>query len=236
MLSATFSRILASFLLATQTIDATASSSLNLVAGNHFLHLNLTTTACAGSKWCPTYDFACNRINTYLQDWIQYTMSDSDIYGPGVQIACATVTIHLSPFGPLAYCAFTEGRNVPVMGINGSVIKQKIEELRKHGCFACGVTAMAHSGNPSEQGLFVIDYVPKDRVRCGKPGEVVCPPTVPSADRPGLAQGPRPALISFNATFDDGVVSLQALNTQDTCLKRGLKSEKPKAENYVGRR
>ena len=143
-------------------------------------------------------------------------MSDSDIYGPGVQIACATMTIHDSPFGPKAYCAYTGGMNVPVAGITGSVIKQKIEELRKHGCFACGYTAIAPSGDPIEQGLFGIDYIADDMIRCGRPGEVVCPPTVPGADRPELERGPRPALINFNATVDDGAISLQEINLQES--------------------
>ena len=192
MLNATLSRILAILLLATLIIDATAASSLNLVAVSHLLHPNLTQTTCTGSPWCPSYKLPAHRINTYLQDWIQYSMSDSDIYGPGVLIACATVTIHFSPFGPKAYCAYTGGMNVPVAGLRGSLIKQKIEELRKHGCFACGYTAIAPSGNPIEQGIFGIDYIPEDRVKCGRPGQVVCPPTIPSSDRPGLERGPRP--------------------------------------------
>ena len=216
MLNVTLSRIIAIIVLATWTKDATASSSLNLVAVSHLLHPNLTQTTCAGSIWCPPYNVPTNHINTYLQDWIQYSMSNSDIYGPGVQIACATLTIPFFPFGPMAYCAYTGGTNPPAAGINGSVIKQKMEELRKHGCFACGYTAIAPSGDPSEQGVFGIDYFPADGLKCGKPGEVVCPPTIPGSDRLGLGRGPRPALISFNATVDDGAVSLQALPLQES--------------------
>ena len=101
-------------------------------------------------------------------------------------------------------------------GFRGSLIKQKIEELRRHGCFACGYTAIAPSGDPSDQGVFGIDYFSEDRVHCGRPGEVVCPPTIPSSDRPGLERGPRPALINFNATVDDGTISLQTLHLQES--------------------
>ena len=219
MLNVTLPRLFAILLLATWAIDATASSSLNLVAVSHLLHPNLTETTCVGSPWCPLYNLPTNHINTYLQDWIQYSMADSDIYGPGVQIACAALTIPFFPFGPMAYCAYTGGTNLPVAGFRGSLIKQKIEELRKHGCFACGYTAIAPSGNSSEQGVFGIDYFPEDRVRCGRPGVVVCPPTTPGSDRPGLKKGPRPALISFNATVDDGAISLQALRLQESSIE-----------------
>ncbi len=104
---------------------------------------------------------------------------------------------------------------MPAAGINGSVIKQKMDELRNHGCFACGNTAIAESGDLSEEGVFVVDYVPRNKVRCGRAGDVICPPTVPSADRAGLEQGPRPELTNFNATFDDGEITLQAMSIQD---------------------
>lgn len=142
-------------------------------------------------------------------------MSDSDIYGPGVQISCATVSILLPPLGTNAYCAYTAGENVPAAGINGSTIKQKIEQLRLDGCFACGSVGIADSGDPVEEGVLKIDYVPKNKVKCGKVGEVVCPPTVPSMHREGLELGPRPVFSTFNATFEDGAITLQASNAQN---------------------
>ena len=90
-----------------------------------------------------------------------------------------------------------------------------MEDLRSQGCFACGYVPIAESGVPSDEGMFVVDYVPKNRVRCGGWGDVVCPPTKPGEDREGLEVGERPALREFNATFDDGVVRLQALNVQE---------------------
>ena len=214
MLSATFSQLSAAILLGTQILHAAASYPLNLVAQRPSPNLNATEAKCEGSFWCPTHDFASNRINIYLQNWIKYTMHDSDVYGPGVQIACATVTILLPPLGTNAYCAYTKGIHVPEAGINGSLIKRRMEDLRTRGCFACGKTAVADNGNLNDEGVFVIDYVPKSKVRCGRPGDVVCPPTVPSLDHAGLEEGPRPELSTFNATFDDGAVTLQALNVQ----------------------
>ena len=142
-------------------------------------------------------------------------MSDADIYGPGAQIACATVTILWPPLGTNAYCAYTREAHVPAAGINGSVIKRRMEDLRSQGCFACGYVPIAESGIPSDEGMFVVDYVPKNGVRCGRPGYVVCPPTKPGEDREGLEEGERPALKEFNATLDDGAVTLQALNVQE---------------------
>ena len=104
---------------------------------------------------------------------------------------------------------------MPAAGINGSVIKRRMEDLRTHGCFACGVIPIAEEesgGEPfGDEGEFVINYVPKRKVSCGRPGDVVCPPTVPSPDRAGLEEGPRPALMTFNATVDGDTVTLQAL-------------------------
>ena len=215
MFSTTRSQTFAILLLATQILQAAASSPLNIVAQSYVHNLTSATPNCRGSIWCPKFNFASNRINIYLQDWIRYTMSDSDIYGPGVQIACATVSILLPPLGTNAYCAYTAGEKVPVAGINGSMIKQKIEQLRLNGCFACGNVGIADSGDPVEKGVFKIDYVPNNKVKCGKVGDVVCPPTVPSVDRGGLELGPRPVFSTFNATFEDGAITLQAFNTQD---------------------
>lgn len=221
MFSITLSQKFAIICLATQMLHLATSSSLNLVAPSLSPSLNLTKPNCHGSIWCPKFNFASNRINLYLQNWIKYTMSDSDIYFPGVQIACATVTILLPPLGTNSYCAYTAGHtagedNIPAAGINGSVIKGKMDELRIHGCFACGSVMMADSdGSSIEDEAFKIDYVPRNRVKCGMPGDVVCPPSVPSEDRTGLEQGERPVLSTFNVTFDDGAVTLQALNIQN---------------------
>ena len=92
-----------------------------------------------------------------------------------------------------------------VEGMNGALIKQRKEQLRTAGCFACGSVAVAESGDVSEKGVFVIDYVLRRKVRCGKEGEVVCPPTVPGVgDVEGKGEGPRPEFRTFNGTFDEG--------------------------------
>ena len=104
---------------------------------------------------------------------------------------------------------------MPAAGIDGSTIKQKMKQLQMDGCFACGSVGLAYSGDPVEEGVFKIDYVPKNKVRCGKVGEVVCPPTVPSVHRGGLELGARPVFSTFNATLDNGAITLQALNAQN---------------------
>ena len=210
MLHTTLSQVCAVILLATQLSHAlTSSSPLNLITRPS------VPATCRGSFWCPKFNTPSNRINLYLENWIRYGISDADVYGPGAQIACATVTILLPPLGTNAYCAYTRDAFVPPAGINGSVIKQRMEDLRSQGCFACGYVPIAESGVTSDGGMFIIDYVPKNQVRCGRPGDVVCPPTKPAEDREGLEEDERPALREFNATFDDGTVTLQALNVQD---------------------
>lgn len=197
-------------LLAAQSIPVMASPSLNIVPNSNMT--DLTELNCDGSFWCPGIDNPHNYINNYLQDWMRYSIADEDIYHLGAQIACATVTIWLPPLGTNAYCAYTRAStagNEGPAGINGTMIKQKMEELRSGGCFACGKV-------PWEGGIFKIDYVAKTKIRCGRPGDVICPPSVPSVHREGLEQGPRPVLSTFNATlFDDGV-TLQMLNIQES--------------------
>ncbi len=218
MLSTILYQNFATILLATQITYAGASSSLHLIGQPQAQDPNFTETSCHGGFWCPRFNVAANRINVYLQGWIKYSMSDSDVYGPGIQIACASITPRIGPIplGTTAYCAFTAGENVPAAGINGSLIKQKMNELLAYGCFACGSVAIADSGDPAEEGLFKIDHVSSGKVRCGVPGQVVCPPTVPDTDRAGLEQGPKPVLSMFNATLDHGVVTLEALEVQDS--------------------
>ena len=202
-------------LLAAQSTPAPASPSLNIVPNSFAVNMtHLTKVKCGGSFWCPRINNPHNYINNYLQDWITYSIADDDIYDPGVQIACATVTIWFPPLGTNAYCAYTTAsttsdEGTPPAGINGSMIKQKMEDLRIGGCYACGKA-------PWEEEIFKIDYVAKSHIRCGRPGEVICPPTVPSAHRESLEQGPMPVLTTFNATMSDDGVSLQMLPIQES--------------------
>ena len=202
-------------LLAAQSTPVPASPTLNInpnFAASNMTHL--TKVKCGGSFWCPRINSFHNYINDYLQDWMRYSIADDDIYDPGVQIACATVTIWFPPLGTNAYCAYTtvstagDGGSPPA-GINGSMIKQKMEELRTGGCFACGKV-------PWEEEIFKVDYVTKTQIRCGRPGEVICPPSVPGTHRELLEQGPRPVLSTFNATMSDDGVSLQMLTIQES--------------------
>ena len=213
----TFSHLqkVAVILLAAQSTAVLASPALDIVSNSLAFNItHLTKAKCGGSFWCPRINNPHNYINNYLQDWMKYSIADDDIYDVGVQIACATVTIWLPPLGTNAYCAYTTASTAgdegsPPAGINGSMIKQKMEELRSDGCFACGKV-------PWEEGMVKVDYVTRTQIRCGRPGEVICPPSVPSAHRESLEQGPRPVLSTFNATLLDDVVSLQMLNDQES--------------------
>lgn len=159
MLSTTLYQMSAIILLAAQIIHVETSSSLNLIEHSHVQDLSNIETSCCDSFWCPKFNFVINRINLYLQDWINYIISDFDIYDLSVHIAGASVDSRLPPFprfGTTGYCVYTAGEDLSAADINGS-IKQKMKELRVYGCFARESVSIADDDNPVAKGLFKID-------------------------------------------------------------------------------
>lgn len=137
---------------------------------------------CRGSFWCPWLNTASNQINLYLQAWLDSSLPDGDIYAPGAHIACAKLFYNAEA----AYCVFTRGPNVSLPGINGSMVKTKMGQLKNHGCFACGSVPLKDNNRPGEMGELVVDYVAKGT--CSPtPGMVVCEPSVPSGNGTGGA-------------------------------------------------
>ena len=75
-----------------------------------------------------------------------------------------------------AFCAFTQG-NVSMPGVPGRMAKSRIVQLMEHGCFACGSVPFGE-GKGEDRGILTVDSVSR-AVRNGRPGQVVCDPTIP---------------------------------------------------------
>ncbi len=170
---------------------------------------------CRGSLWCPWISRPSNHILQYLQDRISADMNDKDIYLNRQQIACTTL-YDGGRGGGAPFCVFTQGRNVPPQGINGSEIKRKLSELRDHGCFACGSVPLGDSNDPSTLGILTLNYVPAVQHRCWtvfRQQSPICPPSnsgpavVPTSYPPGTP----PAFQSFNLTAVDPAGQLAGL-------------------------
>ena len=102
-------------------------------------------------------------------------MSDTDIYAPGKHIVCLPQS---NLWGGI--CAFTQG-NVDPLGTTGAVIKQKLVQLRAHGCKVCGSIPLSDDNDPDTKGILTVNWIG------GRLGPVVpggdaicwglCPPT-----------------------------------------------------------
>jgi len=97
-------------------------------------------------------------------------INDTDVYAPGAHILCLPQSSYY--FGGIY--AFAQG-NVSAAGINGMVIKQKLTELRAHGCTICGSVPLSGNNDPDTEGILTVNHVAR-HVCVG-----VCPPTQYSA-------------------------------------------------------
>lgn len=79
------------------------------------------------------------------------------------------------------FCAFTQG-HMPSDGTTGSLLKQKIQELRNHGCRACGSVPLS-ANDPNVKGILTVNYVTTIGV-CIQLG--VCPPSSHIPDAPPI--------------------------------------------------
>lgn len=179
-----------------------ASISVNSTASDGFeLGIN-----CRGNFWCPWISADANHIILYFLYWMKTSMNDADIYAHGVHIACASL------YGSAAFCAYTQGHNVPPSGINGSGIKRKLTQLSDHGCFACGSVPIADDNNPKELGILTINYVLKPAcLPSSSDLTPICPPTIPAHNKtstPRLPGTPQ-AFEFFNLTAMESQAGLQ---------------------------
>ncbi len=200
--------------LSIDTIAVAAVTSSNLTRTS-FPDSNSLGINCRGNFWCPWLSRPSNDILHYLLGWISTDMNDKDLYLHGQQIACTTLYDGGRGDGA-AFCVFTQGRNVPWRGTNGSEIKRKLSELRDHGCFACGSVPLGDSNDPNTLGVLTLNYVPEIQHQCWTVFDhqsPICPPF-----SPGPAAGPNsqppgtpPAFQSFNLTAMDSAAQLAAL-------------------------
>ena len=134
---------------------------------------------CRGSILCPEHleAFPPDYIGTFIKiasgraaycpsEFSCGPMNDTDIYLPNDHIVC--LPLGQSFLGGI--CVFTQGNEVPATGIIGALIKLKLQELRGHGCHACGSVPLGGDNDPGSQGILTVNYV----------GGVVCKGLCPS--------------------------------------------------------
>lgn len=132
---------------------------------------------CRGDRRCKSEEFL-HVMDRMIQN-INLT-NDEDIYDRDVFVACIGASSRHRGF----FCAFTHG-HTPDSGVTGAVLKEKISELKQHGCKTCG--GVPFSGNdPNPMGMLLVDYS-KNNDGCNEFG--LCPPSTPA---------PRPILSSVN--------------------------------------
>ncbi|KAL2041375.1 hypothetical protein N7G274_005757 [Stereocaulon virgatum] len=101
-------------------------------------------------------------------------MSDTDIYAPGKHIVCLPQS---NLWGGV--CAFTQG-NVDPLGTTGAVIKQKLVQLRAHGCRVCGSIPLSDDNDPDTKGILTVNWIGGHFGPVMPGGEIcwgLCPPT-----------------------------------------------------------
>ena len=173
---------------------------------------------CRGSLYCLGQDQ--NNVTGRILG-LTNKILPSDIYGLGAHIACLGATDPLRG-NTGAFCLFMQGNNAHgiynpvtgarVIGIDGKLIKLKIEELYGHGCRACGSVPISDDNDPNEEGILTLNYV-SDNAGCH--GFTACAPTIAASDK---MNNP------FNAGLDEitstDVVNSTANGLQD-CAQPG---------------
>ena len=86
----------------------------------------------------------------------------------------------------LSVCLFLQG-NIRSSGVNGSTIKQRLNDLRYHGCRVCGSVPISGNNDPYYMGYLTSNYV------TGGSCDGICPnvsrPTAVHTSKP-LVEGP----------------------------------------------
>ena len=154
MFSSTYHCRTFAFLLASISI-----SFQLLVTPAHTLGIN-----CRGSFLCPDGRFK----EPYLHSLVQIAkgmdcesssgfncgpINDTDIWAPGKHILCLPQEISIG-----GICVFTQG-NVAPLGITGDVTRQKLLELKQHGCRECGSVPLSDDNNPDTSGILTVNWV-----------------------------------------------------------------------------
>ena len=80
-------------------------------------------------------------------------INNTDIWAPGKHIICLPQDILQG-----GICAFTQG-NVAPLGTTGDMIRQKLLELKHHGCLVCGSVPLSDDNNPDTAGILTVNWV-----------------------------------------------------------------------------
>lgn len=68
-------------------------------------------------------------------------------------IACDTI-----PHAGGGFCVFLQG-NVPETGVSGEVVRERMEDLVRHGCQECGSVPLSGDNNPHREGILTVNWV-----------------------------------------------------------------------------
>lgn len=174
--------LLLSILIPLPTIHTLSmNTSLPPVLG-HVLGIN-----CRGSSLCPSYleAFPPDYIGLLIKitngsaaycpsDFSCGPLNDTEIYLPNDHIVC--LPLGQSFLGGI--CAFTQGSKVPATGVNGALLKRKLQELQQHGCLVCGSVPLSGDNDPDREGILTVNYI----------GGVACKGLCPSRHIQGFLQ------------------------------------------------
>ena len=119
---------------------------------------------CQGSSLClPEYglmwffrDLSKGTLRKPILSNLNYgPVLDEDVYPPGRQIICKpNIGRPNLPWG--GFCVFTQDAT---SGVNGTVIKQKLDQLVGHECAECGSVPLADDNNPATEGILTVNAV-----------------------------------------------------------------------------
>ncbi|MCJ1233723.1 hypothetical protein MMC14_001681 [Varicellaria rhodocarpa] len=123
------------------------------------LEINALGINCRGSILCGYkrenqnildifYDAMTTGSNAFLQGG---PLEDDRVYynGQPQDVAC---------WAEHNVCLFLQGR-IESSGVNGSTIKQRLNDLRYHGCRICGSVPISGNNNPYYMGYLTSNYV-----------------------------------------------------------------------------
>ncbi|KAF2011032.1 killer toxin [Aaosphaeria arxii CBS 175.79] len=103
---------------------------------------------CRGSAMC----LGCGHYLNRLLDMASFIENDAE-YPENKRIVCGDCRI---PFTKLGICAFTQ--NMEGKKIKGSVVREKLLDIYKHGCRACG-SVPVYPGNNVDLGEVTVNWV-----------------------------------------------------------------------------
>ena len=121
---------------------------------------------CRGNFWCPWTRADGFLYIQKLLDGMELDVFDTAIfYGNSLAPFEETLSIAclLDVFDDGGFCVTLEGP-IPAEGVSGKRMKEKMQQLLDHKCWACGGVPFADSNDPDEMGTLVVNW--KKPARC----------------------------------------------------------------------